>query len=114
MSANQNHTGIEEALTEAHRVLSLVDDVGAAFAASPDVVMGTESWWLLGELAYDAKKGLDAAYAALPGSITVTRLDDLAGPRGNGCGETRHHACGIEEASRTARGPPVGKARKPS
>ncbi len=77
MSVSQNHTSIEDVLTEARRVLSLVNDVGAAYAASPDVVMGTDSWWLLGELAYDAKTGLDAAAAALPGSITVTRLDDL-------------------------------------
>ncbi len=70
---------LEDVLTEARRVLALVNDVGAAYAASPDVVMGTESWWLLGELAYDAKKGLDAAYDALPGRIVVTRLDDWAG-----------------------------------
>ncbi len=70
---------LEDVLTEACRVLALVNDVGAAYAASPDVVMGTESWWLLGELAYDAKKGLDAAADALPGSITVTRIDDWAG-----------------------------------
>ncbi len=56
-----------------------VNDVGAAYAANSDVVMGEESWWLLGELAGDAKKGLDAAYAALPGRIVVTRLDDLEG-----------------------------------
>ena len=70
---------LEDVLTEARRVLALVNDVGAAYTASPDVVMGTESWWLLGELAYDAKKGLDAAADALPGRIVVTRLDDLAG-----------------------------------
>ncbi len=79
MPDSQTHTSIEDALTEARRVLSLVDDVGAAFAASPDVVMGEESWWLLGELAHDAKKGLDAAYAALPGIVMVYNIDDWAG-----------------------------------
>ncbi len=78
MPESQTHTSIEDALTEARRVLALVDDVGNAFAASPDVVMGEESWWLLGELAHDAKEGLDAAAAALPGRVTTTRLEDLA------------------------------------
>ncbi len=76
---NRVEKSLEDVLTEARRVLALLNDVGAAYAANSDVVMGTESWWLLGNLAYDAKKGLDAAYAALPGRIVVTRLDDLAG-----------------------------------
>ncbi len=79
VATNRVEKSLEDVLTEACRVLALVNDVGAAYAASPDVVMGTESWWLLGELAYDAKKGLDAAYAALPGRIVVTHLDDWAG-----------------------------------
>ncbi len=76
---NRVEKSLEDVLTEACRVLALVNDVGAAYAASPDVVMGTESWWLLGELAYDAKKGLDAAADALPGSITTSHIEDWAG-----------------------------------
>ena len=70
---------LEDVLTEACRVLALIDDAGAAFAASSDVVMGTESWWLLSELAHDAKKGIDAACEALPGRVTTTHLEDWAG-----------------------------------
>ena len=52
---------------------------GFAAASSDAVDVRMESWWAISELAHDAKKGLDAAYAALPGRIVVTRLDDWAG-----------------------------------
>ncbi len=76
---NRVEKSLEDVLSEACRVLSLIDDLSTAFAASSDVDMRMESWWLLGNLAGDAKRGLDAAAAALPGRIVVTRLDDLAG-----------------------------------
>ncbi len=80
MPDSQTHTSIEDALTEARRVLSLLDDLSTAFAAaSQDTVeLRAETWWLLSDLTADARKGLDAACDALPGRIVVTRLDDLA------------------------------------
>ncbi len=72
---------LEDVLSEACRTLSLLDDMATGFAAaSSDAVdVRMESWWRISELAREAKEGLDAAYAALPGKITVPHLDDWAG-----------------------------------
>ena len=79
MSDSQNHTSIEDTLTEAHRVLSLLDDMATGFAANPDTVeLRAETWWLLSDLTADAKKGLAAVADALPGSVMVTNVDDWA------------------------------------
>ena len=45
---NRVEKSLEDVLSEACRVLALIDDAGAAFAASSDVDMRMESWWLLG------------------------------------------------------------------
>ncbi len=77
---NRVEKNLEDVLTEARRVLSHIDDLSTGFAANQDTVeLRAETWWLLSELAGDAKRRLDAAADALPGSITVTRLDDWAG-----------------------------------
>ncbi len=78
---NRVEKSLEDVLSEACRALSLIDDMATGFAAaSSDAVdVRRESWWALSELAGEAKKGLDAAYAALPGKITVPHLDDWAG-----------------------------------
>ena len=76
---NRVEKSLEDVLSEACRVLSLIDDLSTGFAANPDMVeVRMETWWLLSWLAHDAKKGLDAACDALPGRIVVTRLDDWA------------------------------------
>ncbi len=77
---NRVEKNLEDVLTEARRVLSHIDDLSTGFAANPDTVeVRMETWWLLSDLAGDAKRRLDAAADALPGSITTSHIEDWAG-----------------------------------